>query len=276
MADASLVILLSTYNGSAYLPAFLESLEQQTYQNWQLLVRDDGSSDDTVATLEQFQNIHPQQISIMRDDEGNLGSYESYMKLLESANSDYIVFADQDDVWLPHKITSSLSKIKELERMHGTYIPLLVFTDLIAVDKDLNTIHPSFWQYQKLNPDIAYDWKKLLAQNVITGCTMLINQEAKKVCLPASLPMMIPDHWIGVQVSRYGKVSYVSAPTLLYRQHGNNVAGVHKFGYRYVIRKFKDISQIVNNYKIYANYYGDINVWQLIMLKITLNLKRLL
>lgn len=269
-------ILLSTYNGSTYLLEFLESLEQQTYQNWQLLVRDDGSSDDTVDILEQFQSMHPQQISIIRDDGGNLGSYESYMKLLAFADSDYIVFADQDDVWLPNKIESSLVKLKELQSIHGTHIPLLVFTDLIAVDKDLNTIHPSFWQYQKLNPDIAYDWKKLLAQNVITGCTMLINQEAKKVCLPASLRMMIPDHWIGVQVSKYGKIGYVSAPTLLYRQHGNNVAGVHKFGYRYVMRKLKDISQIVNNYKIYANYYGDISVWQLIMLKIALNLKRLI
>ena len=269
-------ILLSTYNGAPYLPELLASLEAQTYQDWKLCVRDDGSTDNSVEILQKFQQDHSDHVEIIQDEEGNIGSYQSYMRLLKSADSDYIVFCDQDDVWMPNKIELSVAKINELEKLHGKNLPLLIFTDLQAVDKDLKTIHPSFWQYQKLNPEIAYDWKKLLAQNVITGCTILMNQEAKKVCLPAPLYCILPDHWIGVQVSKYGKVGFISTPTLLYRQHGNNVAGVHQFGYRYVLGKLKDIIQIIDAYKTFALYYGDITVWELITLKISLNLKRLL
>ena len=96
-------ILLSTYNGEKYLNEQIISIQNQSEKDWRLLVRDDGSSDNTLRLLEYFAS-QDKRIILIKDDKGNLGVVRSFEILLAQSNADYIMFADQDDVWLANKI----------------------------------------------------------------------------------------------------------------------------------------------------------------------------
>ena len=266
-------ILLSTYNGEKYLKEQLDSLFLQTYNDFNILIRDDGSTNKTKYILNEYEKNYPNKVQIIEDGIGNLGSSKSFMKLLEySSDCEYVMFCDQDDVWLPEKIEMSINKIKELEVESNKNIPLLVFTDLTVVDEKLNIINKSYWNYQKLIPSITNDWKKLLSQNVITGCTIIMNKKAKEVCLPFTLEMMIHDQWIGVNVSKYGKIGYLNEQTILYRQHGNNVEGAHNYGIKYVLNKLMKLQNNFAYFKAASNHFKDITIFKLTVNKIFINI----
>lgn len=147
-----LFILLSTYNGILYLEDFLTSLEKQTYQNWNLIVRDDGSSDDTLAILHKFSN-NINKVSNLKDRQ-NLGAKKSFSLLLDVAlqslkQNEYIMFADQDDVWHTDKIQKIYQKMQELEKIHGKDVPLLIHSDLTVVDQNLEIVAHSFVEIPK-------------------------------------------------------------------------------------------------------------------------------
>ncbi|MFN3785541.1 MAG: glycosyltransferase, partial [Thiothrix sp.] len=99
MKDVPLQILLSTFNGERWLAELLDSLAQQTYQNWQLLVRDDASSDQTMQVLLQWQAQYPAKVSGILRDGVNLGSTQSFSRLVAFSQAPYLMFCDQDDVW---------------------------------------------------------------------------------------------------------------------------------------------------------------------------------
>lgn len=271
-----ITILLATYNGEKYLEEQLDSLFAQKYKNFDILVRDDASSDKTMDIIESFQNRYPSQVKILKDGFGNIGSARSFMRLLEKSDGEYFMFCDQDDIWMKDKIKHSIQKMQELEKQYGNNLPLLVFSDLRVVDKKLDMVDESFWHYQKLEPQISTEWKRLLAQNVITGCTVIINKEARSVSLPFVLSDMIHDHWLGVNVAKYGKIGWLSEQTVLYRQHCANVAGAHRFGIRYVMHKIVNFVNIIKKQKKATEHFNDLSILELIFLKIQINMKRIL
>jgi hypothetical protein len=198
----------------------------------------------------------------------------SFMQLLkQSEDSEYIMFCDQDDIWSPNKVELSLDKIRILEGREGD-IPLLVFTDLSVVNNQLDIIQKSFWEYQKLNPEYSVYWKEILAQNVITGCTIIMNKRATEVSLPFELPHMIHDQWIGANVAKYGIIDYLPIQTILYRQHGANVAGAHRFGFQYILQKLLKVNTVISQLKTTAQYFEEVTVMELLYYKCKINLKR--
>ena len=127
-----LAILLGTYNGGRFLREQLDSLFAQTMKDFQLYIRDDGSTDDTMLIVKEYQQLHPNIVKV--EDEGkNLGAKGNFERLLALTDADYYMFCDQDDVWLPDKIEVSFAKMKQMEQRYGD-IPLLVHTDLEVVD----------------------------------------------------------------------------------------------------------------------------------------------
>src|SRR5262245_27039344 len=127
-ADSTIDILLATYNGATYLEEQLASIEAQTHPNWRLISRDDRSADGTPDILARFQNLHPDNVTILRDDDGNLGLVQNFSRLMETSTSPYAAFCDQDDVWMPEKLSLCLERMRDLEAKHGPDKPLLVFT----------------------------------------------------------------------------------------------------------------------------------------------------
>lgn len=270
-----ITICLATYNGEKYVEQQLESLLSQTFEDFKILVRDDGSDDKTQELLKKYAKKYPDKIEVMQDTQGRLGSAQSFMRILEQVQTSYVMFCDQDDVWIKNKIEVTLKKMHELEKSYSFDVPLLVFTDMKVVDRELNILNESFWNYQKLDPNIAYDWKKLLAQNVIAGCTIMINLPAKKVSLPYKFDEMFHDHWLGVQVAKHGKIAYIDTPTLLYRQHDTNVDGAHCFGWSYVVYKLKTILSPLKKLYQSSVVFSEISFFELLMYKLKINIQRI-
>ena len=218
-----IAVLLATYNGERFLREQLDSLAQQTYTDFVVYVRDDGSTDSTIEILEDYSGSSPSKYRIMTDNVKHRGPKDSFMWMLENVSADYYMFCDQDDVWEPDKISLSIDKVKALESEYGK-IPVMVHTDLKVVDSDLDTIHDSFWQLNDFCVDIHRSYRYACARrNVFTGCTMIFNDALKTKSVPISPNASMHDQWVGLVACRYGVVDNIPLPTVLYRQHGNNV-----------------------------------------------------
>lgn len=219
-----IAVLMSTYNGSVYLDCQLDSLVKQTYSDFKVYIHDDGSIDDTLDKLNTYCKDYPNKFVLFKNDPKHLGAYGSFMWLLESVQSDYYMFCDQDDYWLPNKVELSIECIKELESKHPA-MPIVVHTDLIVVDENLNELVPSYWKYRNFKIRYSEKFEYLPFGNIITGCTMILNNSAKRISLPASQNAGMHDFWIGVMTAKYGLIFSLDKPTIKYRKHGRNVTG---------------------------------------------------
>lgn len=238
-------ILLATYNGAEFVCEQIESLFAQTYSNWRVLARDDGSTDDTAAILRRYAERHADRFVLISDDDGNLGCTGNFNRLMEVSTAHYLALCDQDDVWLAHKLSACMDRMRAMEREHSSVTPLLVHTDLRTVDHALKTIGPSFWSYQGLNPADANDFGRLLIRNVVTGCSMLINRSLKEQALPIPAGAKVHDWWIALVAAAFGALGSVPTPTALYRQHGSNTTGAKAAGgWRFVVRACDFITDI--------------------------------
>ena len=164
---------------------------------------------------------------IVADGRGRLGPCVNFAKLLEHAPGKYIMFCDQDDVWLPEKIEMTMQKMKEMEERYGGDTPLLVHTDAKVVDENLQVVAPSYWQYQKVDPS-ELSLNRLLVQNQVTGCTMMVNRALLDRALPVPLDARMHDWWLALTAVAFGKIGRVDEATLLYRQHGTNDSGAQE------------------------------------------------
>ena len=152
-------ILLSTYNGKRFLEKQLDSILAQTYTEWRLLIRDDTSSDSTRAILEKYQQLNPQKIILFPNNiNKNIGVIKSFENLLECSNKEYIMFCDQDDIWLPNKIEVTLNTMKDLEAKHSTQTPIAVHSDLTLIDENENEIPDCIESYYSENYGEEYDY----------------------------------------------------------------------------------------------------------------------
>lgn len=245
-----IAILLPTYNSGKYLREQIDSIVAQSFSNWRLWVRDDGSNDSTLSILLDYQRRLGGKITIIKDNKGNLGACKSFEALLESCPSSYIMFCDHDDVWLPFKIEKTFHKMKEIESQYPQK-PLLVFSDLKVVDKDLNLISNSMWRYQKTNPQHAKDTYSLSISNPVTGCTVMINQKAKEKSIPMSSNCLMHDLWIALNVSHYGYIDFIDEPTVLYRQHNENAIGAKEINKIYYFSRLKNLKGVIaDNFRL--------------------------
>ena len=125
-------ILLSTYNGEKFLEAQLDSILKQSYQDYNILIRDDGSSDNTISILNSYKENYPQKIFLIDNENKNLGSTGSFLTLLNHSRADLIFFCDQDDVWHSKKISLMLNfynlNISDKEK------PILIHSSAEVVD----------------------------------------------------------------------------------------------------------------------------------------------
>ncbi len=248
-------ILLSTYNGSKYLKEQLDSLLSQTYKDIEIIVRDDGSSDDTLDILKSYD------IKLLETKQ-NLGAMGSFVELLSYAvansDSEYFMFCDQDDVWNSQKIEKTLEKMQGMEEKFGD-IPLLVHTDLEVVDEELNTINSSFMKYQNINPK-KDKFHNLLIQNIITGCTVMINRKLAEKSLPMSKDVIMHDWWIGLVASKFGKIGYIDKATIKYRQHSKNTVGAKGFDFNFILKNLKKeitLEDNISQAKTFLEKYKD-------------------
>ena len=251
-------ILLATYNSSTFLDEQLESLFLQTDRNWNLIIRDDGSSDNTLDIIEKFKSKYPN-ISLLEDNKKGLGAMKSFLELLKQTESPYYFFCDHDDIWLPNKIENTRKKMKELE-LYNNNLPLIIHTDLKVVDEKLNFIHQSFWSLSGIKPDILEQKNYIQVFNCVTGCTMMFNHLVKKLAFPFPDNTPMHDWWLSIKtVEGGGIIKHLEDQTILYRQHSSNVVGARKIDFLYFIKKLYSLKETFAGHQLHLQFLKEIN-----------------
>ena len=243
--NKKIYILLATYNGEEYLKEQIDSLLRQTHIDWILWIHDDNSKDNTVNIIREYMLEYPLKIKFLEDEISTGGAKENFIYLLNNIdkNYDYIMFCDQDDIWLENKIEFTLSKMKEVESSNPSK-PVLIHTDLKVVDANLSTISESFFIYQKIKPEWSKDFDMSLVQNSTTGCTMMINKKAKEISMPIGINAIMHDWWILLRVlQNNGVVEFIEDSTMLYRQHALNDVGAKGFSYLGLAKKITSLKK---------------------------------
>lgn len=217
-------ILLAVYNGEKYIRPQIESILAQSYTDWRLLIRDDCSNDSTLEIINSYAKRYAEKIKIFKGETNSGSAASNFFWLCKKSSADYIMMCDQDDFWLSNKIELTLKKIQVIERKSERKCPILVHTDLKPVDANLNELAESMFRRQNLNAS-RDKLNYLLAQNIITGCTVMVNRELLKYCKTIPQQVIMHDWWFGLIASAFGKIGFVDKTTMLYRQHEANQVG---------------------------------------------------
>lgn len=221
-----ITILMAVYNGEMYLKEQLESISRQTYSQWRLIARDDGSSDNSVNILEEFAKSVPNEVTVYVNYPACGCAKDNFARLLnDAAESEYIMFADQDDVWKEDKLKTSMDKMHKLEEEHGIKTPLLVHSDLEVVNENMEVIAESMFAYSNIRQEATLG--QLLLQNNVTGCTMLFNNVICNAVIPyiTDKSVIMHDYFIALYAKVFGKTAFIDMPLVRYRQHTSNSVG---------------------------------------------------
>ena len=203
------LVLLTAYNGAAYLPAQLSSLCAQAV-SFTAILRDDGSADDTPALLAA--QCH-------QDARFRLSSTSG------------VHLCDQDDIWHPDKLTRLQAALSDAEARFGADTPILVHSDARIVDADGRPLHASLWRHQGWNP-AAQSLPELLVQNNVTGCLLMMNAPLCRLCAQhqPTGDLHMHDWFIALTAAAFGRIVPIPAALADYRQHGTNAMGASTSG----------------------------------------------
>lgn len=236
-------ILLATYNGEKYIEEQINSIINQTMNNWFLYIKDDCSTDNTLKIVLDYEKKYSDKIKVIKSDIRLGSAKDNFFSMLKLSSQKYTMLCDQDDVWKIDKIEKTYNCIKATEEEYGQ-IPILVHTDLEVVDEKLNKIADSFFEMQNLN----YKCDKLnnlLVQNIVTGCSVMFNNQLRNCMSKIPKHAIIHDWWIAIVASAVGKIVFLNDKTLLYRQHSKNSVGAKNVrSFRYIFRKLNNLKEV--------------------------------
>ena len=219
-------ILMSTYNGQQFLAEQIRSIQEQSYSDWTLFIRDDGSSDNTKEILKDFEHQDSRIHIIDSDKSDNLGVIKSFHKLVNHDRADYYFFSDQDDVWLPNKLELSLKEAQN----YLADLPLMVYMDLKVVNQDLEIMTESMVKSQShhANTELVQE----LTENTVTGGVAMINHALAEMWQETD-DILMHDWYLALLASAFGNLVFIDQPGELYRQHSDNVLGARTLSKRF-------------------------------------------
>ena len=223
MENPKLCILLASYNGEKYISEQLDSIINQTYKNWELIIRDDGSKDETVTILNKYEK-KDERIKILRDDKGNLGFLKNFEELLFNAKEEFVLFSDQDDFWLKNKLEKFVEKIRDLDEKVLSK-PLLIHCNSLVCDDKLEIIKEEFIDSKiakKTNSNIYF------FEYIVQGSTSMVNKKMIKESLPFLKNVTLHDRYFHLLSQFLGTRVFIDESLVKYRQHERNEIGANR------------------------------------------------
>ncbi len=254
---SSIAVLLCSYNGSQYIRQQIDSIINQTETEWTVFVSDDGSTDGTLDILRSYQDKLGSERFVIFNGPGK-GFAWNFLSLLEKSgdNFDYYAFCDQDDEWMPNKLTMSVSILSG----YDCNTPSVYCGRTSLVDE--NCLHLGESPLFSKPPS----FKNALIQSIAGGNTMVLNRAARNIInkTPGDVEIISHDWWIYIVITAVGgNIFYDPKPSISYRQHTNNIVGSN-LGW---LARFKRISGLLDGHfkkwidsNIYALNKTDVNI----------------
>jgi rhamnosyltransferase len=225
MSPCTVEILLPTYNGSRFISGLLESLCNQTFSDFALITRDDGSSDDTITRMEEFSS----RLNIRRignADRINLGVIKSFEVLIAHSSAELIFFCDQDDLWNSNKVSRMVELYLGKKSRYGDKIPLLLFSDLSLIDENDIPDGASFLSVNNFNTAALGDPYYLSFKNPAPGCSIAANRELLSGATPFPEVVFMHDWWMIIDAALRGRIEFLDEQLVRYRIHATNTLGI--------------------------------------------------
>lgn len=250
-------VLLCSYNGSQYIRQQIDSIINQTETEWTVFVSDDGSTDGTLDILKYYQEKLGRERFVIIDGPGK-GFAWNFISLLEKCGDafDYYAFSDQDDEWMPDKLSRSISVLSGYK--HNVPSVYCGRTSLV----DENGHHLGESPLFSKPPS----FKNALIQSIAGGNTMILNRAGRNIINKTPIDVRITSHdwWIYIVITAIGgNIFYDTKPSINYRQHTNNIVGSN-LGW---LARFKRISGLMDGHfkmwidsNIYALNKADVNI----------------
>ena len=264
MEKPKVLILLAAYNGEPYIRQMIESVLNQTHQDFQLILSDDSSGDATAQILADYAEKYPQKVIHYCSGQRFGSAQKHFMHLLcQFQDAPYIMFCDQDDIWHPDKIEKTLDIMIGAET--DREVPVLVHTDLRVVGGNGELIAPSFCAHSAIDGN-RLQLNQLLVQNVVTGCTVMINHSLAQLISRNydAEAMLMHDWWLALLASACGKIAFFHEATMDYRQHGHNSVGAKNvYAPQYLVKRLssvkmrKSLDDAANQAQAFLNCYAD-------------------
>lgn len=211
MEDKKVTILMSTYNGEKYLEEQIDSLLNQTYKSISILIRDDGSKDNTVHIIKEKQKNND---NITLIEGKNVGFIKSFLELINLAEkSDYYAYCDQDDVWMEEKIQRAVEFLNKANNEK----PVLYFSNSDYYDSNMKYLATA-------EKNKIYNFRNSLVECVTQGMTMVINDTTRGL-IKKDNPQnsLYHDWWTYMICSGFGEVIYDDKSLVKYRRHNKSV-----------------------------------------------------
>lgn len=225
--NKKVAILMATYNGEKYLSKQIESILNQSFQNWELYISDDMSTDDTVKILKEYRE-KDNRIKDIWIHQNNHGAFSNFFNVISNVQSlnkkfDYILYADQDDIWVKNKIQLLVDFIGKKEKSNPQ-LPIAVYTDLELIDGNDNKINKKISEIKDMQPSNQYE--VIFKGGYVWGTTLIFNSDLfNMLSIPEDISGKLPhDVYTSFYACSFGKLFYYNKPLVLYRRHGENVS----------------------------------------------------
>jgi len=201
---------MATYNGEKFVKAQIDSILCQLSQNDEIIISDDGSSDETINIIKSYDDSR---IKLYHHDSEH-GYTKNFENALKYATGDVFFLSDQDDVWMTNKVDVLIEALNNSD---------LVMSDAIVVDEKLQTIYSSHFKRAKVKAGFWHNF----AKTRYVGACMAFNKNVYNAILPfpKNQKLCVHDYWITLLGECCFRVKLINQPLIKYRRHDNNLTG---------------------------------------------------
>ena len=223
-------IAMAVYNGEKYIFEQIESILEQSFDDFELVIQDDCSTDTTYDLLCKIAE-RDSRIKLFRNDK-QLGVVKNFEKAIGRCKGEYIALSDQDDIWRADKLKIEIEKMRELERRYPDKA-IMVHSDLEVIDENRKVISDSFMRQRGYRLDDKRNLPHILGPNGVMGNTIMMNRRAVESVTPFPADIAVHDYWIAVMTELFGIRGYIPEPLVKYRIHGYNSSNsIDRYGVR--------------------------------------------
>jgi len=221
-------VAICTYNGALFIKEQLNSILLQTLPVNEIIICDDGSTDNTINIINELMLLYPNIIQLYKN-EYTLGAKKNFEKAILLCKGDYIFLSDQDDIWDEEKVKICINYLENNSELIG------VFTNAKLINESgISCYSKNLWEYAsfpmaEINKENLYSYI-LKFGNIVTGANLVIKKEALRLIIPFQfLENVWHDEWIAICLSSLGRLGILDKCLTYYRMHPNQQVGISIF-----------------------------------------------